>query len=428
MSLRFQCVQVLQKILEGKIFFAELKNDFKPNDTAFANELILTALRRKAVIDEALNTLLKKKIAQKYNVLNYILLAASTELIYLNTPDYAVINEYVNIAKKTCGLFSSKMINAVLHQMALKKDALKNKVQLPQNFVQILKKDYTLEQIGQIRDCLLTQPMLDLSFVNQEDISALNADLTIFENKTVRLKNPPANIRQITGYNEGKWWVQDLSAALPVSCLKDIAQKKVLDMCAAPGGKTAQLLSKGAIVTALDISPSRLNRLKENISRLKLEKNLTIHCIEASDFLNKTDELYDLILLDAPCSATGTFRRHPEVLHIKTIDDVKTSALVQKKLLDLAAAHVKKGGKLLYATCSIAKDEGEGQIDAFLKTHADFVLDDMQIAPCDIKNAKKIDKTVFYKKMLRTLPYHMADDGGTDAFFAALLTRKENKC
>ncbi len=428
MSLRFQCVQVLQKILEGKIFFAELKNDFKPNDTAFANELILTALRRKAVIDEALNTLLKKKIAQKYNVLNYILLAASTELIYLNTPDYAVINEYVNIAKKTCGLFSSKMINAVLRQMALKKDALKNKVQLPQNFVQILKKDYTLEQIGQIRDCLLTQPMLDLSFVNQEDISALNADLTIFENKTVRLKNPPANIRQISGYNEGKWWVQDLSAALPVSCLNDIAQKKVLDMCAAPGGKTAQLLSKGAIVTALDISPSRLNRLKENMSRLKLEKNLTTHCIEASDFLSKTDELYDLILLDAPCSATGTFRRHPEVLHIKTIDDVKASVLVQKKLLDLAAAHVKKGGKLLYATCSIAKDEGEGQIDAFLKTHADFVLDAMQIAPCDIKNAKKIDKAVFYKKMLRTLPYHMADDGGTDAFFAALLTRKEKEC
>ena len=133
-------------------------------------------------------------------------------------------------------------------------------------------------------------------------------------------------------------------------------------------------------------------------------------------------------MLDARCSASVTFRQHPEEVQINTINYVKTSALVQKKLLDLAAAHVKNGGKLLYATCSIAKDEGEGQIDAFLRMHTDFVLDAMQIAPCDIKNAKKIDKAVFYKKMLRTLPYHMADDGGTDAFFAALLTRKEKEC
>lgn len=424
MSLRLQCVQSLKKIIEEKVFFNSLKTDFKTQDTAFANFLILTALRRKASLDKLLKSMLAKKIPQKNKILEYILLLGSTEILYMDTPDYAAINEYVNIAKKLAGKFSSSMVNAVLHKVTMHKDDMKNAAEFPQNFIEILKKDYTQKQIDLMAQTLLEEPPLDLSVKQNPEIWAEKLGGTLFENNTIRLNKIGANIASMEGYRDGFWWVQDLAASLPVYFIQNLKAKKVLDLCAAPGGKTAQLLSNGAVVTAVDISPERLETLKENISRLDLNKNLKTVCADGLKYLSETSDLFDIILLDAPCSATGTFRKHPEVLHIKTIDDVKAQLDIQQKLLNEASKHIAADGCVLYCTCSISKLEGEAQIDSFLSAHPDFQIKPFSLKPCENHLTKTLDKNIIDKQVLRTLPYHNKNDGGMDSFFAACLTHK----
>lgn len=425
MSLRIQCVQHLKKILEEKVFFNALKSDFKVQDTAFANKLILTALRRKTVIENLLKTYLNKKIPQKNKVLEYILLLGATEILYMDTPDYAAINEYVEISKNLVGKFSSSMVNAVLRKIPPHKQEMQNKASFPFAFKQILKQDYSKEQISLMEQMLLSEPPLDLTPKGSPQVLAQKLNGTLFENSTIRLHHIKANIASIEGYDEGLWWVQDLAASLPVCLLKNLKDKKVLDLCAAPGGKTAQLLSKGAMVTALDISQERLKTLKENIARLKLEQNLTTVCSDGIKYLKETTDSFDFILLDAPCSATGTFRKHPEVLHFKTIEDVKALLSLQQSLLIEAAKHLKKDGTLVYCTCSLAKKEGEAQIKKFLSEHPEFELKPLKFQNLKITEGEILDKTILDKQVLRTLPYHMKDFGGIDGFFAAALAYKK---
>ncbi|MBR2299373.1 MAG: methyltransferase domain-containing protein [Alphaproteobacteria bacterium] len=425
MSLRLQCVLTLKKILEEKVFFNALKSDFNVQDTAFANKLILTSLRRKTVIENLLKTYLSKKIPQKNKILEYVLLLGATEILYMDTPDYAAINEYVEISKKLVGKFSANMVNAVLRKIPSHREEMKNKASFPFAFEQILKQDYSKEQIALMEQMLLSEPPLDITAKENPQVSAQKLNGTLFENGTIRLHHIKANIASIDGYEEGFWWVQDLAASLPVCLSENLKDKKVLDLCAAPGGKTAQFLSKGAIVTALDISQERLKTLKENMARLKLEQNLTILCADGVEYLKGTTDSFDFILLDAPCSATGTFRKHPEVLHFKTTDDVKALLSVQQALLSEASKHLQKDGRLVYCTCSLAKKEGEAQIKKFLSEHPDFELKPLKLQNLKITEGEILDKAIIDKQVLRTLPYHMKNQGGMDGFFAAILTYKK---
>lgn len=424
MSLRLQCIKTLKKILEENVFFNTLKSEFKVQDTAFANKLILTALRRKTAVDKLLSSILTKKIPNKDKILKYVLLAGSIEILYMDTPDYAVINEYVEISKKLTGKFSSSMVNAVLHKVALHKDDMKDKALFPKNFFEILKQDYTKSQISSMQQMLLIEPSIDISLKENPDLWAQKLNGVLFENGSIRLSSMSSNLTFIDGYNEGSWWVQDLAASLPICFFEKLKDKKVLDVCAAPGGKTAQLLSKGALVTALDISAERLKTLNENITRLKLEKNLTTICADAEEYLDTSSELFDFILLDAPCSATGTFRKHPEVLHFKTLNDINKQAQIQKTLLEKSSHHLAPNGQLLYCTCSISKTEGEKQISEFLNSHQNFKLTPLSLKSLKQYNAKIIDKNVIDNQVLRTLPYHNKNEGGMDSFFAACLTHK----
>lgn len=423
MSVRLACVLTLQKILEDKVFFSTLKDSFKPQDRAFANFLILMALRRKTVIDQMLNTLLFKKIPNKNRILNYVLLLGSVELLYAKTPDYAVINEYVTIAKKLTDLFSSRMVNAVLRKAALKREQMQSIAAFPENFRKILKPDYTEEQIRKMESMLCCEPPLDISVKENPSFWANTLNAALFENGTIRLYNPQTSINLLCGYENGAWWVQDLAASLPVCFIQDLSGKKVLDLCAAPGGKTAQLLSRGAFVTAVDISNERLQTLKENMARLSLEANLSVVCADGIEYLKQTNKTFDIILLDAPCSATGTFRKHPEVLHFKTVDDVKKQLTVQQALLCQAAAHIKPNGFLFYATCSLSKAEGEEQAEAFLIRHPDFALWPLSETMLQKYEAKKLDENMIDKQVLRTLPYHNKNEGGADGFFCAAFKR-----
>ena len=411
---RADYAEVLKNILINGLSFSSAKNDFK--EKGFANMLFMTTFRNLSFIKtEVLPLFIKKKIAKKQNILEYVLYLGITEILFMNTPDYAIINSYVDVAKKKTDKFGANFINAVLRNVLRKKDEiLKNrKVQyFSKEFIEILKKDYTKEEIEQMEKYANIEPMLDITLKKTTNAEMHKSAISL-PYGTIRY---PANtiVEKIDGFADGDWWVQDASSSLCVKSLTNLSGKKVLDLCAAPGGKTAQLLDAGAIVTAVDISETRLQRLKENISRLKLEDNLKIICSDILDL--DFDEKFDIVLLDAPCSATGTFRRHPELIHTKTIKDVKKQALLQEKLLEKASSFVCPTGILLYSTCSLSKEEGEIRIKNFVNKNNNF-----EISPIKMP---KIEFSITPDGFIRILPYHFDDFLGADGFFISCLQRK----
>jgi 16S rRNA (cytosine967-C5)-methyltransferase len=222
----------------------------------------------------------------------------------------------------------------------------------------------------------------------------------------VRLQS--SSVSELAGFGEGRWWVQDLAASLPARLIPAEA-KHVLDLCAAPGGKTMQLAAAGHRVTALDASGSRLARLRENLQRTHLEAKL----VEADAVTWTPGRQFDAILLDAPCSATGTFRRHPEVLYRARPRIVADGAELQGRLLDRAAHWLKPGGALVYSVCSLEPQEGEGVIRAFLDRHAGLKLD----VPTDLPDFVPVAP----EGWVRILPGLLEDEGGLDGFFIARL-------
>ena len=217
-------------------------------------------------------------------------------------------------------------------------------------------------------------------------------------------------IEDIEGYAEGAWWVQDAAAALPALLLGDVRGLRVADLCAAPGGKTAELAARGAHVTAVDLSASRLRRLRENLDRLGLE----VEIVQANAAEWAAPEPFDAVLLDAPCSATGTIRRNPDISYLKCGADIAALSGVQARLLDHALSLLKPGGQLVYSTCSLEAEEGEAQIERLLAARPDVAL-----LPIGADEAGIPPECVTPAGMLRTLPFHC---GGMDGFFAARLT------
>jgi 16S rRNA (cytosine967-C5)-methyltransferase len=217
------------------------------------------------------------------------------------------------------------------------------------------------------------------------------------------------------GFSEGQWWIQDFSASLPAKLFGSLEGKRVLDLCAAPGGKTAQLINMGGDVTALDRSAPRLERLKENMARLGLD--VTIKVADATGFM--PPELFDAILLDAPCSSTGTIRRHPDVTWLKSHKDVDQLAALQTKLLDATLGQLKVGGTLVFSTCSLQPEEGEWQAEEFLKRQPN-----MSRVPVTADELDGLSELINDQGDIRSLPCHLSDiedntSGGMDGFFAA---------
>ena len=419
-NIRIKCAQIVQTILEDKVFFGDLKTQIAAKDLPFANMLILTALRHWVGLNRLLNSFLNKKIPNKHRAARYLILLAMTELLFMQTAPYAVINETVKNVRQTTDLFLSRLSNAVLRQVAAQAEELRQKLagesHLPEDFTAILS-GYDAATIKQIDDCITNIPALDLSVKENPQIWAKELSAELLPSGSLRL-SANANVPLLKGYHEGAWWVQDAAAALPVLALGNVAGKKVADLCAAPGGKTAQLAAKGANITALDISADRLKVLQQNMQRIGFEKVQTF-CADAIDFLQKTPEQFDALLLDAPCSATGTFRRHPEVLHLKTVDDALEQAALQAKLLAGCKNVLKVGGILVYSVCSICRREGEDQISRFLSEHADFRL--IPIEPSDISSYGNWQQPLITPEgYVRTLPFYQ---NGMDSFFICKLQR-----
>jgi 16S rRNA (cytosine967-C5)-methyltransferase len=228
----------------------------------------------------------------------------------------------------------------------------------------------------------------------------------------VRRLNDPGRIDELAGFADGDWWVQDAAATLPALLLGDVAGKTVIDLCAAPGGKTMQLAAAGAKVIAVEIDAVRAARIAENLARTKLTAQIVQS--DARDFDGKAP----FVLIDAPCTATGTIRRHPDLPWIKGAADVTVSAAAAYEILENGAAMVEPGGLLVFAVCSLEREEGEEQIASFLATHPDFTR-----APVTVEELFGHSEWVTPEGDLRTLPCHFSDKGGMDGFYAARLKR-----
>lgn len=421
--------EMLQKVLTEKAFFSDIKNtadSLVGKDAAFANMLVLTALRRLVFLKKVLKQYAKKKLPEKAAFAEYVLLLGLTEILFMDTPDYAVINSWVDIAKKKTDKYVAGFVNAVLRKACSDREELK-KHDLGEfftsEFYRILDHGYGKKTVSKIQAASLKEPALDITVKSSPEIWAEKLGGTLLPTGSIRLNNG-GKITEIEGYENGDWWIQDAAAALPVKCLGKIEGLKVLDMCAAPGGKTAQLINAGAKVTSLDISESRLKKLRDNMARLRFTPPQTI-CAEGIEYLqNYKGEAFDIILLDAPCSATGTLRRHPEIVHIKTVSDIERQTELQQKLLNAVVSALKIRGILLYCVCSLTKAEGENQIQKFLETHPDFKLCPLKSEDiCQTAQTSEISDIFTNEGFIRTLPFHLEKFGGIDSFFIAKLRK-----
>ena len=385
-------------------------------DAKFARLLVLTTLRRLGSIDAVIDRFVAKRPVGKNGLAVQIMRIAGAELMALDGAPHAAVDIAVRLAKQrpeTQRL--SGMVNAVCRRLAdqgckMFDEIDADAVDTPAWLWERMKADYGEPTARAIAAAHRHGAPLDLMPARDPKSWVERLGGTLTPAGTVRLDG--GSVPALDGYNEGGWWVQDAAATLPVRLLGDIKGKRVLDLCAAPGGKTMQLAAMGAEVTALDISAPRMRRMRENLLRTRTSANVVI--ADALDW--KPDGEFDAILLDAPCSATGTIRRHPDLPHLKSGTVVTALTPLQDALMTKAWRWLAPGGTLVYATCSLLPDEGEARIASFLGSHPDARID-------PVEPGQGVGPEMIADGMLRTLPCHWSDIGGLDGFFAARLRK-----
>ena len=388
--------------------------DLSPADRAFARAVAMAALRRLGEIDQILDRRLNKAPPAPVRTIMRVSLA---QTLVLGTPAFAAVSTAVKLAERDAKTRPYKnLVNAVLRSVDRegpgKTSAVAN---LPDWLAARWKANYGDAGLEGLALATREEPATDLSAKPGVDLDALAfaVEGEVLPGGTIRT-GKRGDVASWPGFEEGDWWVQDAAAAIPARLLAAKSGDLVLDMCAAPGGKTLQLAATGAQTVALDRSEARLKRLRQNFERMQLEAEVV--AIPAEDW--EDDRQFDAILLDAPCTATGTYRRNPEVLKATKPADVAKLADVQHRLLDSAAYRVKVGGRLVYCVCSLEREEGETQVIAFLRRHPGFKT--MTVKPAEVGAP---DEALTKEGWLRILPSHWADQGGVDGFFVALLER-----
>ncbi len=398
------------------------KSTMEPRDRAFARLLATTVIRRLGQIDDALQRLTDTRLPLRPAALMNLLRLGAAQLLFLETPPHAAVATAVDLAQAV-GLGRGKgMANAVLRRLSREaSDILADqdaaRLNIPEWLWKRWSATYGEDSVRAIAGQHAAEPPLDLTLKPGENPEHWAQALGAVILSTGTLRRPVGGrIEDLPGFAGGAWWVQDAAAALPVRLLGDVTGKTVFDLCAAPGGKTAQLAAAGARVTAVDRSSARLDIVKRNLERLNLKAILV--AADALAWKPAGGELADMILLDAPCTATGTARRHPDVPLTKTQQGLLQLTRLQGELLRRAASLVKPGGAIVYCTCSLEPEEGEMQIARFLADHKDMTR--RPIAPAELGN---LSDAVTQDGDMRTLPCHLADQGGMDGFFSARLVR-----
>ncbi len=398
----------------------------EPRDRALVRAILVSALRYRRTIEALITARLRSPLPGNATTLSHILHVGAAQVLFLYVPDSAAVDLAVTHAKSDprTARFAA-LVNAVLRGIARDKvtalpEALASKTDAPDWFINRLNKAYGPERTTQILAAHRVEPPMDFTVKAEPQRWADAFGGIVLPTGSVRAPRLPALVLELPGFSDGAWWVQDAAAALPARLFGNVKGLRIADLCAAPGGKTAQLASAGALVTAVDSSRNRSARLKTNLDRLGLSAEI----VEADTLKWQPAQPFDAVLLDAPCSSTGTVRRHPDVPWTKSFADVEKLAGLQRRLLDNAVRMLKPGGRIVFSNCSLDPLEGEDMIRRFLKENPGIVLD--PIEPGEISGG---DAFVTPEGWLRTTPADMAMQepslSGMDGFFAARL-RKAN--
>ena len=420
---RKKAIEILVKILENNkpldnafeestkksSHFSKLINE----DKSFCRLIISTTLRNLISIDYLLTKFLSKPLNKTPLKVLMILRINVAQSFFLKTPDHAVVNTSVELSgKKWKGL-----VNGVSREILRNKDKAKKYLnesdKVPNWLLKRWKRDWSKNYKDIFKGHLNLNPPIDLYVKNNANYWARKLNGKKLGNNCVRLFTQGL-ITNLEGYELGEWWIQDYSSQIPVSLLEIQNNDDVLDLCAAPGGKTAQLISLGAKVTSIDNNKKRLFRLEQNLKRLNYKA-----IIRNKDIRNfSTQKTWSKIILDAPCSSTGTLRKNPEIMHQKEERDIVSLSKLQSDLLNTAWDLLKEDGTLIYCTCSLEKEEGENQIENFIKRKKNSLLDEI--------NTSEIDKRLNVSdqnKWLRIFPNSLNYEGGNDGFFIARIKK-----
>ncbi len=378
-----------------------------PQDRGFARAVAMAALRRLGPIDRVLDARLRKEPAEPVRDLLRLGLA---QAFWLDTPDFAAVDTTVALAPAPFrGLVNAVMRGALRDGPPADDPESLAPAWLLSRWIAAYGRDAARAIAAQIA----LEPATDLTPRAAADPAIAEAlEAETLPGGTLRLRRR-GDVAEWPGYSDGRWWVQDAAAAIPARLLHVRPGETAVDLCAAPGGKTLQLAAAGARVTALDKSEGRLKRVRSGLART----GLTAEMVVADAAAWSDPRRFDAVLLDAPCSSTGTFRRHPDVLWNVRPGDIASLAGVQVRLIDAAAARVRAGGRLVYSVCSLEPEEGEAQVRAFLARNGDFVLD----PPTPGEGGAPV-AGLAPDGWLRILPHHL--DGGLDGFFIARLRRR----
>jgi 16S rRNA (cytosine967-C5)-methyltransferase len=394
----------------------------EPQDRSFARALAMAALRHLGPIDRALAAAMERAPPEPVRM---ILRLGAAQLYYLDTPTYAAVDSSVALAEASNATRGFKaLVNAVLRRLGREGAPADDPAVLaPPWLYARWRAAFGEADAAAVAAMIAAEPATDVTPRDPADGPVLARELMAEPLPGVSLpgvslsggslrRAARGRIEDWPGFAEGRWWVQDAAAAIPARLLDARAGEQVLDLCAAPGGKALQMAAAGAAVTAVDRSAARLRRLEDALARTGLAAEIVAADAEAWD----DARTFDAVLLDAPCTSSGTFRRNPDVLWTLGPRDIAKLAEVQSRLLDAAAARVKPGGRLIYCVCSLEPEEGESQVRAFLKRHADFAT-----APADPATVGAPAASLTREGWLRLLPHQL--EGGMDGFFVAKLVR-----
>jgi 16S rRNA (cytosine967-C5)-methyltransferase len=409
--------QSLDAALELDTAFTRLP----PRDKALARAIVGMALRRHGTIEASLDVLIEKR-PRGAGKLMRVLEVAAAQVLFMGVADHAAVSIAVDqLAANRDARHFKGLANAVLRRMVREREALLAELtavnlDTPDWLWKGWVAAYGEATAWKIAEVHWLEPSLDISVKSDPAGWAEKLGGIVLPTGSVRTM-VAGDVTGLPGFGEGEWWVQDAAAALPAMLIGDVGGKRVADLCAAPGGKTAALANAGARVTAVDISASRLERLTANLQRLRLSAETVV-----ADVLTwEPTEPCDAVLLDAPCTATGTIRRHPDVAWLKRQQDVASLALVQARMIDRAAAMLKPGGTLVYCTCSLEPEEGEAHLPAALKR---LPLTLMPVLPAEIGG---LAEAITPSGTIRTLPSHLPHAtprlSGLDGFFVMRLRK-----
>jgi 16S rRNA (cytosine967-C5)-methyltransferase len=415
--------RTLDDQLDGAAAHPALKT-LADRDRALMRRLVATILRRLGTLGHLLSRLLDRGVPTDAPRAQSALLIGAAQILWMDVPDHAAVDLSVRLvqsdrrAAKYAGL-----VNAVLRRCAREGAAIVDEVKnetldIPPWLLNRWIAHYGAATARAMAHAILHEPSLDLTVKSDPTQWATRLHGEQLPTGTVRTLLQ-GSVTMLPGFSEGAWWVQDAAAALPARLFGDIKGKTIVDFCAAPGGKTAQLAQAGARVIALDRSPARVARLKDNMARLSLEAEALV--MDATEWQGDGGSI-DGILIDAPCTSTGTIRRHPDVAWLRQEADIAALGTLQKRLLEKAASLLKVGGTLVYCACSLEPEEGEAAVTALLS--AEPGLRRVPIEPDEVAGLAEIINS---QGDLRTLPSHLAHAdprlGGLDGFYAARLVK-----